>query len=78
MTRSEDGGLEEVVEFFSALAKRSCSSTTVLRRESTCVWRFRTCARRRLQLEQLAFLDMEPHYIHSHADGYPRERLRKG
>lgn len=58
MTRSDEGGLEEVLEFFCALAKRACKSATMARRESIC-----DCSR--LQLEHLDFFAMKQDYMQS-------------
>ena len=76
MTRSDEGGLEDVLESLRAPAKRSCSSATVARSASICACRALTWARNRLQLGQLDFLAMKQDYIQLIDDGYARERLR--
>ena len=65
MTRSEDGGLDDVLEFFWARAKRSCNSATVVRRESICACWALIWARKRLQLAQLDFFVIVWDYMHA-------------
>jgi hypothetical protein len=64
LTRSDEGGFEEVRESFCALAKRACKLATVARRESIC-----DC--RRLQLAQLDFLAMKNDYMQSQITWLP-------
>src|SRR5260370_8526268 len=57
LTRSEEGGFEEVRESFCALAKRASRLATVTRRESIC-------DSRPLHLTHLDFLAMKNDYRH--------------
>src|ERR1700722_3047354 len=71
-TISEEGGLEEVLEFLRAPATFSCSSATLARSASiSACWAF-SCPRKRSQLAQRECRFMEHDYMRSCIAGQKR------